>query len=232
MVKLLKCEMKKIKVKTYIISGGILILLLCFFMFVAMDSAKQGLEKPVMTYSAITKAISTFTIDAFIVYGAVLTAKLIIEEYTTKTILIMFSYPVKRENMIIAKILLIDIFLTVGVIISDFICTTAVTFLDRKFDLLAGSFMAEDFFNIVTFTIIGILMTTIFSLLPYAIGIWKKSVSSTIVSAILTAFIVQVIMSQSTAVWQVLAGMFISSVFIVFAANYISKRYVKNLECL
>lgn len=232
MFQLMKCEIEKIKIKNYILSGLITVLMLCFFMFVAMDSAKQGMETPTMTYESIIKAITTFATDAFVIYGAVLVAKLIVEEYTNKTVLIIFSYPIKREALIRAKLLFINIFVTLGAFIGNIICISVVTIMDKKFDLLAGSFTGNDLLNSVLYTVISLVMTNIFIFLPYAIGIWKRSITMTILSAILAAFIVQIIMSQSTGFMEILAGLLIAGVIILLIARYMSLKYVKNLESL
>lgn len=232
MRELMKIEIKKINVKTYILSEIFISLMLCFFMLVAMDSAKHGLAEPVMTYSTIIKAIATFTIDAYVIFGAVMIAKTVIEEYTNKTILILFSYPVHRGKMIRAKLLLIYMFLTIGVIIGNVLCISAVTFLDKKFDLLAGIFTIKDFLDAIIFLILAVFMTIIFVMLPYAVGIWKKSISVTVVTSIFSAFIVQVIMSQSRDLLQIATALLVCGSMIMAAAWYMSKRYLKNLECL
>lgn len=47
--------------------------------------------------------IGTFVRAVFIVFGAVLIAKLVISEYKNKTIQVMFTYPISRKKLLAAK---------------------------------------------------------------------------------------------------------------------------------
>ena len=55
----------------------------------------------------------------FIIFGAVLIAKLIIDEYKNKTILLMFSYPINRKKIMISKLAITAILTFITVILSN-----------------------------------------------------------------------------------------------------------------
>ena len=130
MKKLILYELEKVNLKKYILGSFIIIAIICLFMVVAMDSVTHGSSPAKMTYSSIIKSINAFMMEAFIIWDAVLVSKFIVEEYVYKTILISFTYPVRKNKLIFAKMILITTFGIICTVIGDIIGITFVSVLD------------------------------------------------------------------------------------------------------
>lgn len=62
---------------------------------------------------------------------AVLAVIYIVNEYTHKTILVMFSYPLDRRKLILAKLLLITALVMCSMILGYICCSVFIVIVDR-----------------------------------------------------------------------------------------------------
>lgn len=98
MLQLMKLEMKKFKLGWYVkgtIIANILMVALLFFVGY-VSQIEGGLE--LRNSQMMLLMASTMVRGTFIVFAGVLIAKLVIEEYKNRTILLMFSYPINRKK--------------------------------------------------------------------------------------------------------------------------------------
>ena len=95
----MKLEIKKYKLTKYI--KGIFIATVCIIAFItvslidSMTDPKQTKD----TYDSIIRMLNLLVTGTFVIFSSVLTAKYIIGEYKDRTILLMFTYPIKREKI-------------------------------------------------------------------------------------------------------------------------------------
>ena len=122
---------------------------------------------------------------AFIVFASVLISKLIIDEYRNNTISILFTYPINRKKIMLAKILLIAGFTFVNILLSS-------VFIGFMFFLadLGLNFVPEQLTSgTLTESIIQMPLTAFaaagMGLIPLYFGMIRKSVPVTIVTSIL-----------------------------------------------
>lgn len=98
MLQLIKLEMKKCKLGWYmkgaIIANVVMVAMLFFVSYVSQIEGDVELGNP----QGILLMASAMVRGTFIVFAGVLIAKLVIEEYKNKTILLMFSYPISRKK--------------------------------------------------------------------------------------------------------------------------------------
>lgn len=232
MKRLIKYEIEKNNLLKYILGSIFIIIMVSFFMMVAMDSVTHENPPYKMTYTAIIKSINSFMMEAFIIWCSVLVAKIVVEEYTNKTILILFTYPVKKNKVILAKMILIITFGILSTIIGDIIGIVFVSVLDNFLDLLEGEFLMETLFISIENIILGIFTVTVFTLVPYILGIYKKSIAATIIGGFITSFIVQIFVSQCTGLLQIFICFFVISIVLIGVSWKFSTKYVKNIENL
>ncbi|WP_459499209.1 ABC transporter permease [Bacillus sp. C1] len=189
MLQLIKLEMKKIKLGWYI-KGTIIanIVMVAMLFFVSYVSQIEG-DVELVNSQGILLMASTMVRGTFIVFAGVLIAKLVIEEYKNKTILLMFSYPVNRKKMIASKLFITAILTFVTVLLSNI--------------FIIGVFFTLNSYLLVipnTITIAGLMQEGI-KMIPFAIaaagtgliplyfGMRKYSVPTTIVSSLLVVMI-------------------------------------------
>lgn len=185
MLKLIKLEIKKFKLAGYLktvlfINLGIMIAL--FGIYFAEKS--EGITI-LGTYKESFEMIGILVRAAFIVFASVLISKLIIDEYRNNTISILFTYPISRKKIMLAKILLITGFTFVNIVLSSifigcifFLANFGLNFVPDQ--LTSGT---------LTQSILQMFLTAFaaagMGLIPLYFGMKKKSVPITIVTSIL-----------------------------------------------
>ncbi|MDB6275725.1 ABC transporter permease [Clostridioides difficile] len=103
MIHLMKLELKKVGLKRYFLFSMLGIFLCMFFVFTGLNDKSTS----IYDYDVTFRTISLFFCFYYIILFAVLNVAYIINEYTNKTILILFSYPLDRKKLILSKLLLI-----------------------------------------------------------------------------------------------------------------------------
>ncbi|AJA49886.1 ABC-2 family transporter protein [Clostridium pasteurianum DSM 525 = ATCC 6013] len=185
MLKLMKLEMKKIKMSGYI-KGALLanLIILAFLVLVTFASKSDG-DIAFKGYSEMFLITGTFVRGTFSIFAAVLISRLIIGEYTNKTITLMFMYPIKRKHIMLAKLTIVIIFTFISMVISNIFSNFCMYF----FNAFAKLFTDTLTVDMVAQNIISIFVYSIgysfLSLIPIYVGMKRKSTSATIVTSII-----------------------------------------------
>lgn len=184
MKKLICLEWDKFMMRPHlvgIIIANIVVLLLSVFSSIIMPSGTQmpgALRGQAMQLDTITIA-TMLTKAVLLVWEAVFISLIIISEFQNKTIDMLFTYPVNRTKLFLAKILLICA-MTIGFYIGSFVFQNACIFiLGNQFEFVTYSFQ-----NVFQQSI-SIISAVFIGLLPLSIGIMKQSSIATIVSSLI-----------------------------------------------
>lgn len=185
---LVKLELKRVSLKAHFIgllTANIVIALLSAFTSSLLNAgggvAAAGL--PPAQLDTLTLA-AMLVRAALIVWEAILISVFIVEEYRSKTINLLFTYPVLRGKLIAVKIILI--------------CGIMLLFhgLSSVFQYVCLSFASQHFpfvtigsANLITQAITA-FSAVLLGLLPLYIGMIKKSTIATIVSSFAIAAVV------------------------------------------
>lgn len=189
MLRLMKLELKKFKlgwyVKGAVIANIAILALMISTSIVAPVEADPEIRDPqiiLLMASALVRA-------TFVVFGGVLIAKLIIDEYKNKTILLMFSYPINRKKMMVSKLAITAIVTFITVILSNILVVGVFFGIDSYFSILPNSFtvdqLTQEGINLVPLAI----ATAGMSLIPLYFGMRKRSVPTTIVASLIVVSI-------------------------------------------
>lgn len=194
---LIELELKKFKVKRHI--KGITLCIVCIIMFMTMSLIDTMLDPEQLkdTYESMGRMINLLVTGTFMVYSSVLMAKMVIGEYVNKTILIMFSYPVDRKKFIATKLFIISVFTMVSILIGFICCTAYIILADYLFDALQGNFQMQYLGGFIMRTIMAMLIGGICCLIPFVVGLKKKSVAITIVTSVLIVCLMQPIIGRN-----------------------------------
>lgn len=146
----------------------------------------------VQTPSAGAAAMMLSTVDlgmmlmrsVLIVWQAVLIAQIIIGEYQSRTITVLFAYPYSRGKIIASKLLLISAIMAAAHLISVLVQHVAVYFLQSINPAI--TFTMQNPLSIITISLSSILLAFV----PLAVGMKFKSTIATIVSSLVIAAIV------------------------------------------
>lgn len=190
MLKLMKLEWKKTKFGWYrngaIIANVIMAALLCLIGYVESNegqSAFNGFQEAFVVIGAIVRA-------TFIVFAAVLIARLVIEEYKNKTITILFSYPISRKKIIASKLCIVGGLTFIAIIVSNAFVALVFFSVNAYLQFIPGSLPLEMVVQQVVSMFAFAFAASGTSLIPLFFGMRKLSVPETILSSILITAIV------------------------------------------
>ncbi|WP_136603760.1 ABC transporter permease [Paenibacillus dokdonensis] len=184
MLKLIQLEMKKQKLGWYVRGAGIAIIIISFFMWL-MPYAEDNGEPTFTSYADALSIGGLFVRAVFIVFGSVLLSRFIIDEYKTKTVSVMFTYPIARKKLIMAKMLLILFLILVTMIIATVIVSLVFLAVNSHYHFLPGKPDGTVLLHMGIQLFIQTLSAAGISLIPLYFGMRKKSVPTTIVSSVI-----------------------------------------------
>ncbi|MGG0649325.1 ABC transporter permease [Bacillus mycoides] len=189
MLRLMKLELKKFKlgwyVKRAVIANIVILALLIFVSIVAQIEGDPKIRDPQIILSMASALVRA----TFIIFGGVLIAKLIIDEYKSKTILLMFSYPINRKKMMASKLAITATLTFITVILSNILVVGIFFGIDSYFSILPNSFTVDQLIQEGIKLIPLAIATAGISLIPLYFGMRKRSVPATIVSSIIVVLI-------------------------------------------
>ena len=115
MLKLIKLEWKKNNIGKYIRNAVILAIILCTFLFALAylgiaNDPDTGVPDAALGNEMISSSIELFTGMAFLVFTGVMLASFIVTAYKNKTMNLMFSYPIRRQKILVSQMLAVWIF--------------------------------------------------------------------------------------------------------------------------
>lgn len=126
MFKLIKLEWKKNNVGKYVGNAAVTTAVLLLFLLMAAGELER--EETVQAYgkSMLDTSVGLFVHMAYIVFTGVMIAAYIVGAYEKKTINLMFSYPIKRAKIILAKVCAVWIFNFAAMVISKAVIYTVL----------------------------------------------------------------------------------------------------------
>lgn len=189
MYNLIKLECRKFKFKFVsigtIVANLILLVLFFFFSFIGKVEQNPMCKSP----EEWMVAINMFSLITFIIYGSTVLAKVVISEYRTKTIQLMFMYPIDRKKLLLGKTLIVYLFTMINLILTNAFLMISTCLVDLFYDIIPGTVTIQTFINTVPLTILCIISGGFLAIIPLYFGMRKKSTVHTIVAAIVVATI-------------------------------------------
>ncbi|MFD3448133.1 ABC transporter permease [Microbacteriaceae bacterium 4G12] len=190
MLNLMKLELKKYKLTSFIRAAMIANIVIIVLTIVSIYATRIEGDKTLQDYNMVFMATEAFVRSTFMIFGAVLIAKFIIREFNEKTITVLFMYPVSRQKLMTAKLLIIMAFILSAIIVSDVITCSAIYVINLCVHVIpgtiTGSFVTKSFIKMF----MNAISATGISLIPLFFGMRKYSVAATIVSAVILSAVV------------------------------------------
>ncbi len=187
MTHLMKLELKKVGLKKYVVFAIIGIICSMFFVFVGLNDSSTVKY----SYETAFTMVGLMFCFYYIILFSVLVVSYIVNEYNHKTILVMFSYPVDRRKLIMAKLLLITLLVMVSMIIGYVCCGMFIIAVDKYLGLIRGEFEISILLYWIPTALKAIITFCALGVGTFIVGMMKKSVPMTIVSAIILCYIRQ-----------------------------------------
>ena len=193
MLKLIGLELKRNDIRTYVAASAIsCIVILAFLYFVAYVAQVETGERELQfrNYSNIFSLAIALGLIIFSVMSAIIYSRLVIGEYAGKRAALLFSYPVSRRKILLAKLFLVVGFTTVSMLICTAIPFIVFSITEKISPIVVQDTMtAELIAETLGTLLIAVLAVGGIGIISMRIGFIKKSVPTTLISAFLLAAI-------------------------------------------
>lgn len=196
MVKLIRLEWKKNDIGRYVRNAAILTGLLCFFIFAQAylgiaNDPDTGVPDAAPGNEMISSTIELFSGISFLIFTCVMSASFIVTAYKNKTMDLMFSYPIRRQKILVSQMLAVWIFNFTALVLAKVLIYGCI--------LMGSRFMTSAFpldYNMAGLSfyvqlILKSAVTISMSFIALFIGLALKSSKATIVSSFLLIFLTQ-----------------------------------------
>lgn len=189
MLKLMRLELKRNHLRTYVVASIIsCVVLLAFLYFAAYVAQVESGPRDIQfrSYTNIFRLAGAIGMMIFSIMSAVMYSRLIISEYTGKRAALLFSYPVSRSKILLAKLLLVFVFTSVSMLIC-----TAIPYIIFSITESISPIVVQDVMTmeLVADTLkvlsVAILAVSGIGIVSMRIGFIKKSIPATLISAFL-----------------------------------------------
>ncbi|MGF7014512.1 ABC-type transport system involved in multi-copper enzyme maturation permease subunit [Ornithinibacillus bavariensis] len=184
MFTLMKLELKKLKIGWYVNGTIIANILILSVLFVISFIEKLEGNVVFRDYDEVFIIIGAFVRATFIIFAAVLIAKLVIEEFKNKTITVLFTYPINRKKLLGIKLLIIGTLTFITIIISNLFVLGSFIALNPYFQIISDplslKMVVQQIISIITFAFAAAGT----SLISLYFGMRNYSVPATIISSI------------------------------------------------
>lgn len=232
MHKLLRLEWKKNCMTGYF--KGLIICIIGIFTAVALMAIGGDSESEFLNYTEFMSLTNILIRIVFIIFSSVILSRLVIDEYKNKTVQLLFTYPLKRKKIILAKLSLVFGFCFFSIMIATFMINIAVYFLNPMMGLFETPVEIQEMVATIPSTFINAFMMAGVSLIPLYFGMRKKSTASTITSAVLIGFVINATISDGTtssSLYQIIAVPIILCL-LGLLIGYLSYRKVDKVDLL
>lgn len=166
MFNLLKLEWKKNNLAGYGIKAGICMILI-YVMVAGMALMANAQNEPMfLDFTAFMSLANIFIRITFVVFSGIIISRLVIEEYKSKTIQLLFTYPIRRKKVIQAKLMIILGFCFFSVVVSTLIIELLTVLLNPSVHFFETSVSIGELWSNIPSILITSAMTAGLSLIP------------------------------------------------------------------
>lgn len=234
MLKLIKLEWRKNNIRKYVRNAVILAGLLCLFIFALAylgiaNDPDTGVPDAAPGNEMISSSIELFASMSFLIFTSVMLASFIVTAYKNKTMNLMFSYPVKRQKILVSQMLAVWIFNFIALVLTKLLIYGCV---------LAGSrFMTSAFpldfrMTSLSFYVQLILKSAVIvsmSFIALFIGLAVKSSKAVVITSFLLIFLTQANIGDFTMKNNLVFPVILVLVSFVFAVLSVYNVEIKDL---
>ncbi|MBS4201678.1 ABC transporter permease [Bacillus sp. FJAT-49732] len=189
MYDLMKLELKRNNIRTYLISTFVIAIIMLGFIYLFAyvpqfdpNDADLGLF---VGYNNIISLFGVINMTVFCVLSSVVYSRFIIEEYMGKRVILLFSYPINRGKIFISKILVVSLFTIISMILCNILIFVIFGLSETISPLVNERITFEIITKAIKTTIIMAVSATGLSIIAMGIGFIRKSIPTTIISAFL-----------------------------------------------
>lgn len=146
MFKLIKIEWEKNNMAGYAIRAMVCLVVI-FGLVAGMALISIAQDEPMFTnFTDFMSLANIFIRITFVVFSGILISRLVIEEYKSKTMQLLFTYPLQRKQIMQAKLAIVFGFCFVSVVVSTIIVEGLIVLLNPQLHFFEVSVSMADLF--------------------------------------------------------------------------------------
>ena len=202
MLKLMKLELIRNNVKTYVIASVITCVIMLGFIYLFAYAPHIDPDPDLQIFAGYNNIISLFSMLSMAVFAtlsAIMSTRFVIDEYKEKRAILLFSYPVKRDKILFAKLTVVFLFTMAAMTICNLLAFGIFSVSESVSPLVDGILSVQTMLRALKVTFIMAVTAAEIGIVATGIGFIKKSVPTTIVSAVLLSSLFCNIMFNSTS---------------------------------
>lgn len=229
MLNLIKLEWNKHHIGRYFKSFFFCVISIYGFVVLLSLDAKNDLDGAMSSFQEFMFLVYILSNITFIIFGSIILSRLIISEFRTKTMQVMFTYPIKRKKLLIAKLALTYLF-TAGTLFTSIWLMQIITyFLQPSLGLFEGTVTLQDLVATLPKTLTNAFTMGAIALIPLFFGMRKKSTATTITSATIISFLINGTVSNSSDTFS-LANSIVIPVILALLGIGIAYVSIRNID--
>lgn len=229
MIKLIRLEWKKNNTLKYIRNAGITTIILLLFMIMAARELET--EETIQVYGKgmLDSSVGMFVHISYMIFTGVMIANFIVGAYEKKTMNLMFSYPIKRSKIILAKVYAVWIFNFVAMVSSKIVIYFALI-LTKSFTGITTESIPIGALSFWLEIILSSVVMVSISFVALFIGLKTRSSRATIVASVVIVCFTQGNIGSATLANNILFYIVLSAV--AAGAVYLSICNIETKDLL
>jgi hypothetical protein len=185
MLKLIGLELRKLRMMGWLRNA----LIADFIIALWCVGNNGGNVEGFLSFEQAFGEIGMYVRTTFVIFASVLMSRMIIDEYRNKTITVLYTYPVPRSRLLLAKLAVIGAFTLAAVVVSNALVDAVLLIREANMHLIPEPPTSRMWTDVAVNTAISAASAVGMSWIPLLLGMHRKSPPATIV----TSFIVTMI---------------------------------------
>ncbi|MCM3783804.1 ABC transporter permease [Neobacillus mesonae] len=183
MIRLMKLEIRRNRLSTYLNAAIISSIVLIGFIYFIAYVAQVENEADFQNYPNIFLFTSVISMLIFCVLSSVMYSRFVIEEYSGSKLLLLFSYPLQRGKVLLAKVAVIVLFTTIAMFLSMVPAFLLFSLTETISPIVNDTLSIDLILSLLKIMIVFSISVNGISLAAMRIGFVNKSTPTAIISA-------------------------------------------------
>jgi ABC-type transport system involved in multi-copper enzyme maturation permease subunit len=163
------------------------------------------------TYLDVVLIVSVLSMASFCILSAVMFSRFVIDEYNGKRAILLFSYPVNRKRVLMAKLVFVCVFIFVGFLVSNTVVFALFNLTEYFAPIVKEGVLSDAIRQAVLLILVEAVLAVSISIIALFLGFLRKSVPVAIVTAVVLCSPVSnfgspALMAAAMAVAVIIAG--------------------------
>jgi ABC-type transport system involved in multi-copper enzyme maturation permease subunit len=189
MLNLMKLELKRNKIRSYLIATAISFLAVVGLTYLMAYAPQSNPGDPSLSlfgsYGNLTSMSAFICMGIFAIISAVMYSRFLIEEYSGRRAILLFSYPVSRKRILFAKLAVVSLFTVIAMTVCGLLSLVIFSATELISPMVNDTLTPGVVLGAAKSVLIMAVIAAALGIVAAGIGFIKKSVPATIVSSVI-----------------------------------------------